>query len=75
MERTKFAQMKQEDQESVTAWEGRVKEQGEYCNKCEDQLLREKFISGINDERLMSKLVDKSHRDKTTKEIGNNAVS
>ena len=26
--RTKFAQMKQEDQESVTAWEGRVKQQG-----------------------------------------------
>jgi len=39
-ERTKFFQMKQEDQESVTAWEGQVKEQGwrlEYCNKCEDQ--------------------------------------
>ena len=72
MERTKFAQMKQEDQESVTAWEGRVKEQGrrlEYCNKCEDQLLRDKFISGINNERLMSKLLDKGHRDKTTKEI------
>ena len=71
-ERTKFAQMKQEDQESVTAWEGRVKEQGrklEYCNKCEDQLLRDKFISGINNERLMSKLLDKGHRDKTTKEI------
>ena len=72
MERTKFAHIKQEDQESVTAWEGRVKEQGrrlEYCNKCEDQLLRAKFISGINDKRLMSKLLDKCHRDKTTKEI------
>ena len=71
-ERTKFAQMKQEDQESVTAWEGRVKEQGrrlEYCNKCEDQLLKDKFISRINNERLMSKLLDKGHRDKTTKEI------
>ena len=71
-ERTKFAQMKQEDQESVTAWEGRVKEQGrrlEYCNKCEDQLLRDKSISGINNERLMSKLLDKGHRDKTTKEL------
>ena len=71
-ERTKFAQTKQEDQESVTAWEGRVKEQGrrlEYCNKCEDQSLRDKFISGINDERLMSKLLDKGHRDKTTKDI------
>ena len=64
--------MKQEDQESVTAWEGRVKEQGrwlECCNECEDQLLRDKFISGINNERLMSKLRDKGHRDKTTKEI------
>ena len=71
-ERTKFVQMKPEDQESVTAWKGRVKEQGrrlEYCNKCEDQLLRDKFISGINNERLMSKLLDKGHRDKTTKEI------
>ena len=27
-----------------------------------------KFISGINNERLMSKLLDKGHRDKTTKE-------
>jgi len=69
-ERTKFAQMKQEDQEAVTAWEGRVKEQGwrlEYCNKCEDQLLKDKLISGINDERLMSELLDKGHRDKTNK--------
>jgi len=64
--------MKQEDQESVKAWEGRVKEQGrrlEYCIKCEEQLLRDKFISAINDERLMSKRLDKGHRDKTTKEI------
>ena len=71
-ERTKFAQMKQEDQESVTACEGRVKQQGrrlEYCDKCEDQLLRDKFISGINNERLMSKLLDKGHRDKTTQEV------
>ena len=52
-ERTKFAQMRQKVQESVTAWEGRVKQQGrrlEYCDKCEDQLLRDKFISGINNE-------------------------
>ena len=64
--------MKQEDQESVTAWGGRVKEQGrrlENCNKCEDNLLRDKFISRINNERLMSKLLDKGHRDETTKEI------
>ena len=71
-ERTKFAQMRQEVHESVTAWEGRVKQQGrrlEYCDKCEDQLLRDKFISGINNERLMSKFLDKGHRDKTTKEV------
>jgi len=68
-ERTKFAQMKQEDQESVTAWEGRVKQQGrrlEYCDKCEDQLLRDKFISGINNKRLMSKLLDKGQRKKSS---------
>ena len=65
-ERTKFAQMKQEHQESVTAWQGRVKQQGrrlKYCDKCEDRLLRDKFISGINNERLMSKLLDNCHRD------------
>ena len=71
-ERTKFAQMKQEPHESVKAWEGRVKEQGrrlEYCANYEDQLLRDKFISGINNKRPMSKLLDKGHRDKATKEI------
>jgi len=71
-ERTKFAQMKQEHQESVTAWEGRVKQQRtrlEYCDNCEDQLQRDKFISGINNERLMSKLLDKGHRDKVNKEL------
>ena len=71
-ERTKFAQMKQESQESVTAWKGRVKEQGRrlgYCYRCEDQLPRDKFTSGTNDERLMSKLLDKGHRDKITKDI------
>ena len=66
MQRTKFAQMKQETHESVTAWEGHVKEQGrriEYCANCEDQLLTDKFISGINNDRLMSNLLDKGHRD------------
>ena len=64
--------MKQEPHESVMAWEGRVKAQGrrlDHCANCEDQLLRVKFISGINNERLMSKLLDKGHRDKATKEI------
>ena len=68
MERTKFAQMKQEPHE----WEGKVKEQGrrlDYCDNCKDQLLRDKFISRINKERLMSKLLDRGHRDKATKEI------
>ena len=49
--RTKFAQMKQETHESVTAWEAQVEEQGrrlKHCANCEDQLLRDKFISGIN---------------------------
>ena len=51
-----------------------MKQQGrrlECCDKCKDQLLRDKFISGINNERLMSKLLDKGHRDKVhvTKEV------
>ena len=32
-------------------------------------LNREKFISGINNDRLTSKLLDKGHRDKASKEI------
>ena len=66
--------MKQEPHESVTVGEGRVKEQRrrlEHCAVCEDQLLinREKSISGINNERLTSKLLDKGQRDKASKEI------
>jgi len=34
-ERTNFAQMKQDDQESLTAWEGRVKRQGRRLEYCE----------------------------------------
>ena len=70
-ERTKFAQMKQEPHESVTAWEqweGRVKQQGrslEYCANCEDQPILDKFISAINNEKLMSKLLQLL----TTKEV------
>ena len=41
----------------------------EYCDNCEDQLVRHKFISGINNERLMSKLQDRGHRDNDTKEV------
>ena len=41
----------------------------DYCANCENQLLRDKFISGINNERRMSKLLDKGLREKATKEI------
>jgi len=34
-----------------------------------DQLLRDKFISGINNEILVPKLPDKGHRNKVTKEV------
>ena len=55
-ERSKFAHKKQEPHESVTPWEGRVKEQGgrlDYSANCEDQLLGDKFKAGINNERLV----------------------
>ena len=54
--------MKQEHHESVTAWEGHIEKQGrriEYCANWDDQLLRDKFISGINNKRFVSKLLDK----------------
>lgn len=61
-----------ENFDSVTAWEGRITEQGrslDYCANCEDQIVKDKFISGINKKRLMLKLLDEGHGDKATKEI------
>ena len=56
-ERTKSAQMKKEPPELVTAWEGRIKEQGkrlEYYAIFKNQPLRGTFISGITEERATS---------------------
>lgn len=41
----------------------------EYCSICKDRPLRGKFISGIINTRLASKLMDKGHRDKATREM------
>ena len=71
-ERAKFLQMHQEQNESVSCWEGRMREQGkrlDYCAICNDQIVRDKFISGCNNDNLQSKLLNKGHRDATTKAI------
>ena len=71
-ERTKFAQMKQEPHESVTAWEGRVKEQGrrlEYSVNCDDQLLRDKFISGDQQREICQNHWIRVTKIKPTKEV------
>lgn len=41
----------------------------EYCSICKDRPLRGKFISGIINTRVASKLLDKGHRDKATREM------
>ncbi len=64
-ERVEFNQMKKESEEKVNQWHTRCNEQGircEYCDKCTPQLIRDRFIVGIGDDQLMTKLVNSAVR-------------
>ena len=50
----------------MAKWEMMCREQGtkcEYCNTCTPEIIRDRFIVGINDDTLMSNLVNKAVRD------------
>lgn len=65
-ERVEFNKLKCRDDEKMNEWETRCRNQGnkcEYCASCTPQLIRDRFIVGINDDRLMSKLVNSAIKD------------
>ena len=58
--------MKREENDSMAKWEMMCREQGtkcEYCDTCTPEIIRDRFIVGINDDTLMSNLVNKAVRD------------
>ena len=65
-ERILFNRMKREENDSMAKWEMMCREQGtkcEYCDTCTPEIIRDRFIVGINDDTLMSNLVNKAVRD------------
>ena len=65
-ERVLFNRMKREENDSMAKWEMMCREQGtkcEYCDTCTPEIIRDQFIVGINDDTLMSNLVNKAVRD------------
>ena len=65
-ERALFNRMKREENDSMTKWEMMCREQGtkcEYCDTCTREIIRDRFIVGINDDTLMSNLINKAVRD------------
>ena len=67
-ERVEFIRMFRLESEPINHWETRCREQAvkcEYCKTCTPQLIRDRFIVGINDDNLLSKLVNSAVKDAT----------
>ena len=61
-----FNRMKREENDTMAKWEMMCREQGtkcEYCSTYTPEVIRDRFIVGINDNTLMSNLVNKAVRD------------
>ncbi|CAB4037683.1 Hypothetical predicted protein, partial [Paramuricea clavata] len=65
-ERQKFLCLLQQDAESISSWESRIRNQSAQCENesFEDELMRDQFISGLASEQLRDKLIGKGHRHK-----------
>ncbi|CAB3998752.1 Hypothetical predicted protein [Paramuricea clavata] len=65
-ERQKFLRLLQQDAESISSWESRIRNQSAQCEyeSFEDKLMRDQFISGLASEQLRVKLIGKGHRHK-----------
>ena len=60
-ERVEFNKLCRLETEPINHWETRCREQGtkcEYCTTCTPELIRDRFMVGINDDRLLHKLVN-----------------
>ena len=67
-ERQKFLRLLQNENESITSWERRVRNQAAQCEyeNFADELTRDQFIAGLTSEALRVKLIGKGHRHRDT---------
>ena len=62
-ERVEFNEMRRMDSEQINSWQTRCRQQGvkcEYCDNCTPELIRDRFIIGINDKTLRTTLVNRA---------------
>ena len=55
--------MRRMDSEQINSWQTRCRQQGakcEYCDNCTPELIRDRFIIGINDKTLRTTLVNRA---------------
>ena len=65
-ERVQFNRMRRGETDSMAKWETMCREQGtkcEYCGDCTPEIIRDRFIVGINDDTLMANLVNRAVKD------------
>ena len=67
-ERQKFLRLLQQENESITSWETRIRSQAAHCEYQDfvEELMRDQFIAGLTSVALRVKLIGKGHRHKTT---------
>ena len=61
LERVEFTEFICAQTEDIISWQTRCSQQGgtcEYCDQYTPELIRERFIVGINDRTLMTKLIN-----------------
>ena len=65
-ERQKFLRLLQQDGESISSWESRIRNQSAQCEheSFEDKLMRDQFIAGLISEQPRVTLIGKGHRHK-----------
>ena len=67
-ERQKFLSLLQNEEESISSWETRIRDQAAQCEykNFADGLMRDQFIAGLTSEPLRVKLIGKGHRHRDT---------
>ena len=60
-ERVEFNERKRAQGEDINSWQTRCRQQGgkcEFCDQCTPELIRDRFIVGIKDITLITKLIN-----------------
>ena len=66
-ERVEFNELRRAQGEDINSWQTRCRQQGgkyEYCDQCMPELIRDRFIVGINDITLIMKLINSAVKPK-----------